>query len=494
MKRFLKDNWLFIVAILIYCLNVFPGALRGFTAFTYDNGRDMLAAFGILYEHKFTLIGPTTGIGGVFHGAWAYYWFALLSLIFGGQPTGVAIAFGIVGLLGMFVLYLMLKSMFNERIAGYGTVIYAISPHVIDHFTQIGQNNMVPFFVLLSLFCFWQFLSRKKDYWLFLFGIFSAFIFEFEVALGIFTLPATIIFLTALFVVRKTKFLQLVKKMSIFAIGMLIPMSLRLIFELRHNFFMTKTLIASFLHPDVKVSLFRNMSLGERMLNRLQIFYDFWLKLLPQQLQVVTITLLIFLIIFLPFVYKTTKKLPRVFLIYCLFIVFFLLVAFSYYKDVVWGNYLSGFSLYYLLILCYFLKYVHQKAATLLLIFFSGLIIFSFPSLTANRITDQSAIVNQLAAINYIYADAGKNADFSVGVFSPSWFSYPYDYWFKWREKFKGVPPPKSLWKTKINYLIVEPPDNPTTAKQWFDKFMDKNANLESTKYFGRLKVEKWRL
>ncbi len=501
MKNFIYKYWLLIIAVLLYCLNIFPGAFRGFTAFTYDNGRDMLAAYRIVVEHKLTLIGPTTGIPGVFHGAWAYYWFAILFVVFGGSPTGVAFAFGIVGLLTMLFMYFLLKNIFDEKIAGYGSLIFAVSPQMAEYFTQIGQNNMTPFFVALSLFSFWKFLRDKKDAWLFLFGIFSAFMFEFEVALGIFTLPATIIFLIAFFVLTKTKIMLFFKRIGLFAVGMLIPMSLRLMFEMRHGFFMTQTMVQSFLHPDVKISAFKNMTLVDRVFDRAAIFFDFWVKLLPLELRIISILLLILTVIFLPLIIRPLKGPPKVFLYYSLFLVFFLFVGFSYYKDVVWGNYLTGFSLYYLIILCYFLKYVHQKAGKLLLILFSGLIIFSVVKIAqanlspgANKIADQSAMVNQLAAIDYIYRDAGANSDFSVGVFSPSWFSYPYDYWFTWRQKFKGIKVPQSLWKSEVNYLIVEPADNPVTAQQWFDKFMDKNAVLVSTKYFGRLKVEKWKL
>jgi hypothetical protein len=47
--------------------------------YTYDQGRDFLKAQEIVLYKNPTFIGPTTGIMGIYHGAWWYY---LLSFAF----------------------------------------------------------------------------------------------------------------------------------------------------------------------------------------------------------------------------------------------------------------------------------------------------------------------------------------------------------------------------------------------------------------------------
>lgn len=497
MRSFICKYWLLIISVLLYCLSVFPGALRGHTAFTYDSGRDMLAVYRMLYEHKFTLIGPTTGMPGVFHGAWAFYWLIIPFLIFGGHPTGVAIAVGIIGLCSLLLLYFLLSKTFSSKTAGVIVLIYALSREVSETFALIGHNNLVPFWIIVSFFSLTSYLRKRKYVYLYLFGLSSAFCLEFEFAFGLFIVPLNILFLLVLLVFEKKNLLTIMKNMGCFLLGTALPFFPRFLFDIRHGFFMTKNLLAGLFHSEVKFYLFRNMTLGQRIINRLEVFIGLWKKTLPSELGIFSVVILILICILIPFVYKkSSRKEQKPFLLFAAAFIIFLFACFTYYKDVIWGNYLTGFFLYYLVIVaaCVHEIMKNQFGKRIIMLVMVFLFCLQFVTKEAVKPSDPSSIVNQLAVIDYIYADAGGNMDFSVGVFSPSWFSYPYDYWFIWREKFKGIKPPKSLWHTKINYLIAEPPDSSITAKQWFDRFMNKNAKLDSTKYFGRLKVEKWTL
>ncbi len=71
LSRFFKKEYLFLYLILIIgSLLRLQGVFTNSFAFTYDVGRDMLALWDIVYVHNITLIGPTTGIPGVFYGPW----------------------------------------------------------------------------------------------------------------------------------------------------------------------------------------------------------------------------------------------------------------------------------------------------------------------------------------------------------------------------------------------------------------------------------------
>src|SRR3990167_10170849 len=56
--------------------------------YTYDQGRDFLKAAEIVLYKNPTFIGPTTGIQGLFHGAWYYYILVIPFILFGGAPIG----------------------------------------------------------------------------------------------------------------------------------------------------------------------------------------------------------------------------------------------------------------------------------------------------------------------------------------------------------------------------------------------------------------------
>ena len=50
--------------------------------YTYDQGRDFLKVSEIILQKNITFIGPTTGIEGLFHGAWYYYILTIPFIIF----------------------------------------------------------------------------------------------------------------------------------------------------------------------------------------------------------------------------------------------------------------------------------------------------------------------------------------------------------------------------------------------------------------------------
>ena len=79
------------IAILVAIVSVFlllrmKPLLAHSVAYTYDQGRDMMKAAEIVIYKNPTFIGPTTGIEGLFHGAWWYYYLTIPFMFFGGNP------------------------------------------------------------------------------------------------------------------------------------------------------------------------------------------------------------------------------------------------------------------------------------------------------------------------------------------------------------------------------------------------------------------------
>src|SRR5690349_7189844 len=86
-KLILATIFVSIPPILIILINIFTGNI----SFWYDPARDLLA--GLANLHKPTLIGPTSGIPGVFYGP---YWIWLLSFgqLFSHDPRIVVLIAG----------------------------------------------------------------------------------------------------------------------------------------------------------------------------------------------------------------------------------------------------------------------------------------------------------------------------------------------------------------------------------------------------------------
>jgi hypothetical protein len=70
-KRSSVISIIVIAAIIsIYLILRIKPLLAHSVAYTYDQGRDMMKAAEIVLYKNPTFIGPTTGIEGLFHGAW----------------------------------------------------------------------------------------------------------------------------------------------------------------------------------------------------------------------------------------------------------------------------------------------------------------------------------------------------------------------------------------------------------------------------------------
>src|SRR4030043_919753 len=78
---------LFLAAFLrLYRINELLG-------FWYDQGRDALVIWDLIHKGKFFLIGPTTGIAGIFRGPFYYYLIAPFYFLGGGNSVLAAIFF-----------------------------------------------------------------------------------------------------------------------------------------------------------------------------------------------------------------------------------------------------------------------------------------------------------------------------------------------------------------------------------------------------------------
>src|SRR3989304_1888047 len=92
-----------LILTLVNLLLKIPITAQGFFAFTYDQGRDLLKVAQIVFEHQPTLIGPTSGLQGIFYGPWWYYFLSPILFFSKGNPQGVANFFGLLAVLTVFL-------------------------------------------------------------------------------------------------------------------------------------------------------------------------------------------------------------------------------------------------------------------------------------------------------------------------------------------------------------------------------------------------------
>src|SRR3989338_4096209 len=126
---------LFIFVIFLFCYFRLKPLYFQTVGYTFDQGRDFLKAAEIIRDRNITFIGPTTGIQGLFHGAWYYYLLVLPFLLFKGTPIGFYYFNFFIQFVSFVGFAFFLRKYFGSVISLIISYLLATSPYFI--FTSI---------------------------------------------------------------------------------------------------------------------------------------------------------------------------------------------------------------------------------------------------------------------------------------------------------------------------------------------------------------------
>src|SRR3989338_603445 len=249
MAKELKKHYL---AYLFLCLLVvvggylrLNGVLSELFSFTYDVGRDLLSVKSIVVEGRHTLLGPTSGLEGVFYTSWWYYFLAIPFILSAGSPVGIAVFMALLGILNIIIGFFLGKKVDGPFLGAIIAILLSFSPPMIA-LIQIWSPNVIPFFILILLFIIALIIKsknsrRKISPLFFVIGVILAFIIEMEIVFGLVFFIGTVAALV-LFLRKHVSFKRI---LLLFGGAFLIEIP-RVLFELRNNFLMTKALFAHF--------------------------------------------------------------------------------------------------------------------------------------------------------------------------------------------------------------------------------------------------------
>ncbi|MFN4212897.1 MAG: hypothetical protein ACK4FL_02970, partial [Microgenomates group bacterium] len=327
MKWLKLGAFLTVLSIFIY-LRITP-IIDQTVPYTYDQGRDFLKVKEITKTSNFPFIGPTTGIQGVFHGVWWYYFLIPLYLIFKGWPQGFYLGLFTFNLAIILFFFFFLKRNYNFKTAIFFLGTVSVSEFFIKTAFYASNNTLAPIFVFLFIFSLYQIFKKDKKVYYFLVGIFLGMILETEFAFGLFIIPS---FLILYLIFKKLKNI-----FYIFA-GLIIPSIPRLLFEIKNTFLQSQSFINQLKNPNNSHPL----EFLPHIFERLKIFWQYWTSLFYKNNQFMAIffLLLIFANLFFIKKNKNTKKSVFIFSISLLFAIFIL--SLFYRNNFFWGYYLDG--------------------------------------------------------------------------------------------------------------------------------------------------------
>lgn len=228
---FFKAHWQ-IIFILLGGLFLRLFRLRSLTTFGGDQGIDLLVVKRMLVNHQWTLLGPKTSIAPIFNGPVYYYFLLPFMAVFRLDPIGASYFMILLYLGTIFLLYLFGQEFLNKKIGLLAALFFAIWPVSIEYARVSFNSFPTPFFVILFLYSLAK--SLKNYRWVILSGLCLGIMMQlhyFNFFLGLLGL-AWLIFKT------KNKF----KMTFLFILFFLIGFSPMILFEVRHNFFNTRTL------------------------------------------------------------------------------------------------------------------------------------------------------------------------------------------------------------------------------------------------------------
>jgi 4-amino-4-deoxy-L-arabinose transferase-like glycosyltransferase len=238
---FVKRHYSCILLVCILALGAFLRLYRisEYLTFLGDEGRDVLIVRRMIVDHKFTLLGPTASVGGFFLGPIYYYFMMPFLWAWNFDPTGPAVMVALFGIATIYLIYRAGKEMFGGIAGLVSSSLYALSPLVISYSRSSWNPNVVPFFSTFLLYMLWKRSVRTKILDFFWVGIFLGIGIQLHY---LFLFLYVVTFVWVVYLLKRKLFT--VRDLFYGTVGVIVGASGFLLFELRHGFPNTQSIIS----------------------------------------------------------------------------------------------------------------------------------------------------------------------------------------------------------------------------------------------------------
>jgi 4-amino-4-deoxy-L-arabinose transferase-like glycosyltransferase len=460
--------------------------------FYFDQGRDAQVIWDFLRDGKFFLIGPTTGIAGIFRGPFYYYLITPAYLFGGGDPLYPAIFLGLLSIASLVILYLLAKEI-SGRFTGLIAVFFAgLSYYMV--YASRWLSNPTPMLLISMLLVWFLFRVVEGKRWylvpiaflsgasLFHFGSSGEFFMIFAIALisiissfkaGKFSLPPVKIIVLSIFAFFLTA----------------LPL---IVFDIRHDGIL-RSGIAKFFVADASFDVSKSINLSERLTFLQDVFYSKIFHGKDPIRVALTIFIMASFLVLLPRLVKNKKLLSLIIFLSSPFVGF---MIFRGNEGNVYDYYLTVYYMPFILLLSVVVRKVIATKwgiAPILLIayFFVQSNIPPLRSYLSDGLDGPTTISlgNQKQAIEWVYKDAAGrkfNTDFYVPPVIPHSYKYLFE-WYESKDNFNGLVEER----VELLYTISEvDPPHPARVEAW-RKRQEGIGMVEETVNFGGISVER---
>lgn len=456
---------IFLLGVLLLAFFLrFKDVLNGDFFYGLDQARDLLLVKEMFVNHRPTLIGGRAGFGGLFHGPLWLYIITPFFIVTKGDPFMTLVpVFMTVELMTVFLGYLFFSSLYGKKTGIVMAGFLAISRPLIKTSFNFSNSNLMPLVFLIYLFLVINYLRGRDIYFiplLFIIGLG----FQFEAAFSILLVPLTVIL-----IFYRKKF----PSMKLFIYGMVfftISVSNFIIFEIRHQFLMTHSLLRLFKNPPLMHDYEQFSKINFRIIDRLiklgnYFFEPLFLKNLIGKAVIVFLLASGSLLIFKLREDKQFKK-EFVFIFFIPFLCYFFYIFYPY---PLWSHYTVSFSVASSLLITLLITKLWNVeffkwlvGLFLILIYIPAFLwVLQNYSFKNGNNYGKATYKSQLAVAKYIFEDAGSK-QFGYLVYDHGSLTYHMDYLIWWLAS-KNDKVTVVNNKQPITYLIIYPP--PAYAK-----------------------------
>jgi hypothetical protein len=470
-----KAFYIFAFASIFPLLVISERVLRGSFALWYDPARDLLMGLDNLL--KLTLIGPTSGIPGMFYGPYWIWWISFAEL-FSKDPRIITIIVALLPYIILFPVILMRFSNIFKPIT-IGVLWLLFLTGFLEYMTKLWNPYPAPLLILLVIYLLCS--VDQKNYWkdilrLTAAGFFAGLVVNFHLSFGIGMLLGLYIFLFAESVLimiqsdkKNTILLKQLVQLLVFTAGFFVAFLPFIAFEIRHQFIQTRTLLNALMHYGGVVNL--------KGLSHTDIIRAFFQR--GADILQLPLFLYVFLILVASGIYiynfkkeaSKKKKSDLRLLLLLLSLTGGILFIYLSVKNPIWEYHFIGVEILWLLFIGVLINrsYILRIAAVLFIIYFLIHAVFIFTNeMNVNPKTIAGNMVAEKVIVDKVHSES-KNQNYTVYAYSPSIYTYEYSYLFKWLYN-KDMPydPGQIKPDSKLVYLII-----PKSTKSIFDDFIN---------------------
>jgi len=480
----------FLLLVLAFVIRVYR--VNEALGFYFDQGRDALVVWDLIAKGKFFLIGPTTGIAGIFRGPFYYYLITPAYWLGGGNPIAPAIFLAFLSVAALVGLYYLAQKAAGTTAGFFAVIIGGFSFYIILASRWLSNPTPMLLLSVLLLTCMYLIIEKRQWAWIAIGAISGISLFHFGSSGEFFYFPALLIFFfwqTRIF--TKNRSLPSVPIIVLTILAFLLTAAPLILFDLRHEHILLN---------NIKSFLFERGSFKGNFWSVVHERFDFYYSVFGSKIFETRNTreIVLLLIPTAALLYRLPRILKSQYL-KALFLLFLSpivgLLFFQGNEGNIYDYYLTGYYLIFILIFAIALSFLARSVfGKVFIVFFFTIFLYSNLSITLSRLNDNGdgpntiIFANQKQSLDWIYTDA-KGESFNTDVYVPPVIPYAYEYLFAWYGETKtGRVASDNL--ALLYTLYEEDPPHPERLAVW-KKRQDGIGTIIYEQKFGGITVQR---